>query len=323
MRGVQEVKVHNSRVRFSFSLRRNITVIVGDSGTGKSILYDLVAEHMRLGAASGVTVECEKNCVALVDMIWQNQLAETSDSIVFVDEGADYVTSKAFAVQVRDSDNYYVIITRRPLHQLPYSIDEIYQIKMSGKTHTFEPYYQRDKGYRYGGGELPGNEEFDALLVEDSESGYRFYAKRFEGSALSCASSNGKDGIYAWLQEHEDEKVFVLADGAAFGSEAERVLRLQRRHPDRIVICLPESFEWLILRSGLVEADGLQDVLSNTSEHVDSQQFESWEQFYTEYLRVATRDTAQQYSKSHLSSYYLVPAHADKVLALISYRNVK
>ena len=48
---------------------------------------------------------------------------------------------------MRESDNYYVLITREDLHDLPYSIEEIYEIKSSGRYHNFNKYLAYKKEY--------------------------------------------------------------------------------------------------------------------------------------------------------------------------------
>lgn len=74
---------------------------------------------------------------------------------MFVDEEDRFITSRDFAAAVKNSDNYYVLVTRDSLHNLPYSVEEIYGIHQSGK------YTQLDRTYN----------EF-----------YRIYApERFEG----------------------------------------------------------------------------------------------------------------------------------------------
>ena len=40
----------------------------------------MIADHTRLGAASGVSISSSKPCVALVDMDWRNQLEHISGS---------------------------------------------------------------------------------------------------------------------------------------------------------------------------------------------------------------------------------------------------
>ena len=98
MKGSYKVKVSRRRsTTFEFTVRRNIIIVRGDSGTGKTTLYDMVADHTRLGERSGVTVQCERPCIALTDIDWRNQLARTSNSIVFIDEGLEELPTEEFA----------------------------------------------------------------------------------------------------------------------------------------------------------------------------------------------------------------------------------
>ena len=79
---------------------------------------------------------------------WKDVLTLVSGSIVFIDEGNSFIKSRDFAEVVRNSSNYYVIVTREPLTELPYSINEIYGIRTSGRYrfpeqvyHEFYPLY--------------------------------------------------------------------------------------------------------------------------------------------------------------------------------------
>lgn len=48
MVGSYQVKAsQGSRVSFEFEIRRNITFVGGDSGTGKTTLYNMIADYMR------------------------------------------------------------------------------------------------------------------------------------------------------------------------------------------------------------------------------------------------------------------------------------
>ena len=152
MKGRIDIRVSNNRAKYRFTLERNITIVRGDSGTGKTTLYDMIAEYTRLGEASGVQVAALCPCVALTDMDWKNQLSHTHGSVVFIDEGADYLASQEFAVAIQKTDNYYVIFNRENLHELPYSVEEIYEIRTSNRYHTFEKLYRRHDDYVYSNG---------------------------------------------------------------------------------------------------------------------------------------------------------------------------
>ncbi len=129
MKGKYDVVVKSRRIQYSFSVIRNITILRGDSATGKTTLIDMISAYQENGEASGVTVNCQKQCTVLTGIRWQENLAMIHDSIVFIDEGDKFVTSEDFAKAIKNSDNYYVIATRASLFNLPYSVKEIYGIK--------------------------------------------------------------------------------------------------------------------------------------------------------------------------------------------------
>lgn len=303
MKGIQHIEVSNRKLKYKFDLVRNITIISGDSGSGKTTLYNMIADYTRLQEESGINLSSTKACVALTDMDWENQLQNTKDSIVFIDEGAKYIFSQDFANAVKHSDNYYVIFNREALHMLPYSVEEIYEIRISGRFHTLKKLYPSYEQHRYTKTVPSKQNDFQVLLTEDSESGLQFYTHYFQDSAVTCVSSESNSAIFSWLQEHPNEKVLIVADGAAFGAEMARVMKLCESHKG-FQLSLPESFEWLILKSGLIKADHLSDVLDNPSAYIESSRFFSWENFFEEYLIRNTEDTVFHYQKSSLNTAY-------------------
>ncbi len=226
MTGIKAVKVSNREGSFEFLLNRNITIVRGDSGTGKTTLFEMIADYTRQGNKSGVTIISDAECVALIDMDWKNQLENISDSIVFIDEGAEYLTTKDFARIIKSTNNYYVIFTRENLHDLPYSVEEIYEIK-GKKHHRFEKFYKSDNQHMYYRDRAGRKIEFEALLTEDSNSGFQFYQNYFKDKDIECYTSSSNSNIFNWLKDNKDKKLIVIADGAAFGSEMDRVLKLQ------------------------------------------------------------------------------------------------
>lgn len=141
MRGSYKVIIQNNRVQFKLTINRNLTIIQGNSATGKTTLLDMVAAHEELGAQSGVTVSCKVPCKTISGKYWRRDLQEISSSIVFIDEGNTFVRSREFAHEAKRSSNYYVIVARESLRQLPYSVDEIYGLKNTNRTTTKYPVY--------------------------------------------------------------------------------------------------------------------------------------------------------------------------------------
>lgn len=77
--------------------------------------------------------------------------------------------------------------------------------------------------------------------------------------------------------ERQESNVLVIADGAALGPEMELLTSLQRFK--NIQLFLPESFEWLVLQSGLLNDKQTRDMLANPAAYIESESFFSWEQF--------------------------------------------
>ncbi len=140
MKGVYHVIVQNRYLKYEFDIRRNLTIIQGDSATGKTTLVEMIRES-HLDSDSGVTVSCERPCRVVEGDLWKEQMAYIHDSIVFIDEGSSFVESEEFAGLARGSSNYFVIVTRENLHMLPISVEEVYGIKSSGRYGSLQPVY--------------------------------------------------------------------------------------------------------------------------------------------------------------------------------------
>lgn len=70
----------------------------------------------------------------------------------------------------RKSDNYYVIVTREALPALPYSVEEIYGIRTSGRYGTLKQSYH--EFYRiYGTDTYEDKVSSEIIITEDSNSG--------------------------------------------------------------------------------------------------------------------------------------------------------
>lgn len=174
MRGKYHIHVSNRALSFDFTLSRNITIICGDSATGKTTLVDMIREYELQGTDSAVQISCEKPCVVVEGNSWKRQLRELeSESIVFIDEGNRFVSSQEFAEAAQNSGNYYVIVTRENLYNLPYSVTEIYGIKSSGKYNSLRPVYH--ELYRVYGEKVDDScNIYNTVITEDSHSGFQW-----------------------------------------------------------------------------------------------------------------------------------------------------
>ena len=78
-----------------------------------------------------------------------------------------------FAATIQNSSNYYVIVSREGIPTLPYSVEEIYGIRTSGKYGTLrQSYHEFYRIYNMNQSQMV---EPELLLTEDSNSGYQFF----------------------------------------------------------------------------------------------------------------------------------------------------
>ena len=166
MKGAHHLVVQSAHLKYEMDIVRNITIIQGDSATGKTTFADMIREYVLNGSDTGITVSCDVQCRLIEGNTWKEQLALIHGSIVIIDEGNKFVASIEFADVVKNSDNYYVIITRESLQALPYSVTEIYGIHSSGKYNSLEPVYH--SLYRIYNSKNVVQGSYDTVLVEDS-----------------------------------------------------------------------------------------------------------------------------------------------------------
>lgn len=303
MKGRYSITVENKRLRYDLEIKRNITIIRGDSATGKTTLINMLLNYQRSGEASGVSVRSSCPLVVAEEDDWQYRISSHPGSIVFVDECNHFIVTEDFAKTVKESDNYFVLILRDDLPNLPYSIEEIYGLRTSEKYAGLKKVYHElynlygsmDKGSLCLG---------DKVITEDSNSGHEFFSHLYSNKKLNVISANGKSNIAKLLKSCKDEQVLVIGDGAAFGSEMEAVMRYVDKS-NKIMLYLPESFEWLLLNSGIIDDSDIVNILEHPEENIDSQQYFSWERYFTYLLSVKTKDTYLQYTKAHLNENYL------------------
>ena len=62
MKGNIKVVVSTKKLRYELNLRRNITIIQGDSATGKTTLIQIINDYLSGRTGPGTDVICKKKC---------------------------------------------------------------------------------------------------------------------------------------------------------------------------------------------------------------------------------------------------------------------
>lgn len=169
MVGKFDIEVYNNKAHYFLTIKRNITILQGDSASGKSELIRLIGEHEANGNSSGITVKCDKKCTVLTNVDWELRLSSLKQSIIFIDETAAFLKNKKFAKMVRGADNYFVIVSRDDLVQLPYSVEEIYGLKNVSDSSKYKAYKKvYNEMYKlYNLMDINDKVEADQVITED------------------------------------------------------------------------------------------------------------------------------------------------------------
>lgn len=143
MKGKYHIIIESPRLKYEFEIKRNITIIQGDSATGKTTLVELLRDYNRGGNNGLIQIVSACPCTVFDgnEENWMDFLALIHNTIIFIDEGYSFIRKKEFADYIQKTDNYYVLITREALKNLPYSVNEIYGIRTTGKYHFPEQIY--------------------------------------------------------------------------------------------------------------------------------------------------------------------------------------
>ena len=314
MKGKYKVIVRNNKLHYEFEIKRNITIIQGDSATGKTTLINMLLQAENLGESSGVDVLSNVPCRILEGVSWKLILQNTAGTIFFIDEENAFINTEEFASEVRGSDNYFVLITRENLYNLPYSVEEIYGLYASGRYQNTKKIYQQMYRIYSDIQELPIKPEL--FIVEDSNSGYEFFKAISDEKNLECESAGGKSNIFSKIKNVKNREVCVIADGAAIGPEMNGLYEISHKK-NNIHLYLPESFEWIVLKSGLIDDREIRKILETPELFIDSKKYFSWERFFTNLLIEKTKNSYLQYRKSAINKTYLHSKNKEKILNCI------
>lgn len=142
-----QVKLKDKFVTYEFELYDKYTLLKGDSAKGKTSLFKLIADYYR----APDSVQCT-GYKKLRDLPFTKEISEiksalysNSEYVFIMDENHPLLQMKGFEQLLKQSDNYFIIISREEIFKdLPIHLHSIVTIKESGTFHTFEPLYSVD-----------------------------------------------------------------------------------------------------------------------------------------------------------------------------------
>lgn len=309
-----KLSVHSESYNLDIPLERRLTIIRGDSGTGKTTLVDLIRENsfdLNIESDYPVIVGDDTNYEAIIRGSFRN-------IIIFDDE--DCVGTKKFASlyyeYAVENDLYFLLITREVLDsfdsvqqtafkQLSYSIDSIYELVSNGPNYSLRRFYNIP--------DYNASLECNSVLVEDSTSGYEFFLAFFTSLFSNMevfSATNGKSSIVEDSLTHKDEILLVIVDCASFGCHVEEFYNriVLRQHV--YIINGYECFEEFLLRTNMFK---LNELVASSFFDVcnEANRYNSWEKYFEHLINDCTRNKEYRYThSSKLRKCYLAPCNS-------------
>lgn len=251
------VDVSSKKYNCHVDLYQKLTVIVGDSGRGKTVFFKSVIDTS--GAYRVVISDSRYNIIGLSEGFgWEDILegyVNSNKKAIFVIDDEDFVVSDKFSSYFkRVKGCYFIIINRfsnisqKSLNMLPFSAKEVYNFVADGKNHYLERRYVEDKSFP---------NKIDYFITEDSSAGKEFLEKCL---CTNIESTFGKDKIVDFLSKNLDlyksKHIFLFVDISSFGSYYELFRLFTKNNNINVYISSDyESFEYMILRSNFYSYD--------------------------------------------------------------------
>lgn len=284
--GAERILVRTNKIQYDIVLNRRITIIKGDSARGKSYLYKLIKDSKSLDSVTCISerdvdvFEYSKN----LDM----NLSSYEGSILFLDEDNPLISNKEFLSLIFKYDIWFVFISRDDTDlNISYSIEEVYDLKNSGKYFYLEKHYKEN---------INSKSNLNKLITEDSKSGYQLFSKL----DYECIPANGNSNLVSLAIDSLNYGCTFIFDSANFGQYMQQLYDLAIL--GKIDLIAVESFEYMLLKSSLFKKDvEVQSVLDFPQNYVSSE-FKTWENFFEYFLNyIMMKHNGRGYSKSKLS----------------------
>ena len=284
MMGNIQLTLKTPRYSFDLTFERNISIVRGFSGTGKSLLCNLLEQS--LAGEDGISVKTTNNTPYIVMPVntldsattkpWNQIIADTQNTLIFIDEMCDCLRSGTFAKVIKHTTNYYIIISRRDYSDLPYSINSIYEFRQDTAEFHRNSISNRKLYTFYPNSALT----VSTVLTEDSEAGRLFFQHLFDRPVITLSSKTWIFKKVKNLLSQGNNNLLVVVDGAAFGPEWSKLNALLLDTSFKLYA--PESLEWILLHSSYFsDITELQDILRSGVATVDWSSYFSAEKYFT------------------------------------------
>ena len=339
MLGTYKVSIFvDKAIRYEFTLRRQFTVVCGDSGTGKTVLRDFVQMHFTEKDNNRVkiiiTPESDTGTVPVARAITEDLLSiresgdtyddgsyklkwseKPSNKIIFVDEDYAYLRGIGFAAATNYTDAYYVIMARdtRVAEYLNNSVWDFIRFNEIGDETIINKAVNMYNEY------VGAIDKYDEVLHEDSTTGREICAK-----ALSevVDSVHGNINIVRNIEDKPRSVILMIADGANFSNILSELIDTSEECLNTIYLLLPESTEYVLLHNKVFSVDSnVINSINNPSLICDTTKYISYERMYEDVIALAhinNPDKIPEYKKERDLEAYKTESFIDTYRAILT-----
>lgn len=220
---------------YNISLEQQITVIIGNSSTGKSTLVETLNKK-RVNYETDASKLFYDINELFIDIYPEKSLFILDEDLIDLNEKLSYISS------IKRSDLYFLIMSRKSLRQIPLSVESVHKfINVQGIT----------KNVNYFNRELIKINKFNKLIVEDSKSGYYFFKKCVD----SCESSYGNSNLLKMMSKTN----LIIFDSLGFGGYITELLDKVNNDPS-LLYTHYKSFEAFILEEVYRESTDFKSI---------------------------------------------------------------
>ena len=246
------INLKTNKLEYQMEIRHKYSLIRGLSGCGKTKFYELVTTY----AADKYSVRCEgySKIVSLpMNSTDLGNYKELENYVIVMDEDCVFLHQADTASMLKNSNNYFVIISRSvKFNYLPIELDDIFLMKSSGKYHFLEPFYSDEMRYR-------DYISIDFLYCEDSNSGKRFLSELFPNLKIDDAA--GKDNLVNKIKSGGYRNIAIILDSIGISTEFDNIYNEIIDSPNYNVFLVDwYSFEGHLLKYKNFEPDFMESI---------------------------------------------------------------
>ena len=180
MNGKRRFIVSDSSTLFDITLYRNVTVLRGYGGSGKTRLHKFISEADKKGSGVHLT-DTTSNVIAASDDFLERDLRRYrgTDTIFVFDEDFPYFSSNEFREAITTTGCYFLIISRGSFSGFGVSTKEIYELDhkknadLNKEVYILKPCYPNIV--------IGSVENKVHVITEDSGAGFQLFERILPG----------------------------------------------------------------------------------------------------------------------------------------------